>query len=112
MQNLQRYLIFSAVAAVALMSFALLFPAYNNLDKMKQRVKELEDELEARKTECMHLKKLLNDLENNPKSVEKVGREKFNMCQDGETIYTYNPKDLAPKKDKQAADKEKNSAQP
>jgi len=91
------------IAAVAIISLALLLPAFHKLRKMKIRVAELETELSDRIDECHRLNKLVYDLKNNPNAVEKVAREKFSLCRPGEVIYTYEtPEKPPPVKEKQA----------
>lgn len=83
------YLVYAFFAVFAVVAFALLFPAYNNLKKMEIKLSELESKLDTKKAECTELRKRLNELENNPKAIEKIAREKFNMCKKDEIIYTY-----------------------
>ncbi len=97
MRKILVYFLYSLIAAAILVAFSLLFPAYNDLKKMKIRVAEIEDELEKRKAESTELRQLLVELENNPKAIEKVAREKYNLCKPTEVIYKYNPEELKDK---------------
>lgn len=96
MEKAYPYFIYAFLAILAVIAFSLLFPAYNNLKKMEIKLSDMEAKLDARKAECFELKKRLNELENNPKAIEKIAREKFNMCKKGEIVYTYEDSDLKP----------------
>lgn len=89
MEKVYSYFVYAFFAVLAVVAFALLFPAYNNLKKMEIKLSELESKLDTKKAECTELRKRLNELENNPKAIEKIAREKFNMCKKDEIIYTY-----------------------
>ena len=86
------------LAVAAVISFSLIFPAYNNLRKMKEKLMAVEAELDKKKAECIELKIRLDAIERNPKEIEKTAREKYNMCSDKDTVYVYNPDDLSEKK--------------
>ena len=105
MDKLLKVCLFLLLAIVIVISFALIFPAYNNLKKMTVRVSDLEKELEKRKNECSLLRRQLYDLQNNPKAVEKVAREKYNMCAEGETVYIYEDSPADKKEVDKAAEK-------
>jgi cell division protein FtsL len=105
MDKLLKVCLFLLLAVVIVISFALIFPAYNNLNKMTVRVSELEKELEKRKNECSQLRKQLYDLQNNPKAVEKVAREKYNMCGENETVYIYENPATGKKEDVKSPEK-------
>jgi len=83
-------LIYLAVfAIIVIIAFVLLLPAYTNLKKVKASNEELRKKLEEKQTECLELRQLFNDLESNPKAVEKVAREKYGLCKRDEVIYIY-----------------------
>lgn len=94
MRKIILYLVYAMIAASVILAFALLFPAYNDLKKMKARITEIEQELEKRKTEAMELRQLLLELETNPKAIEKIAREKYNLCKPDDVIYKYGKADL------------------
>jgi cell division protein FtsB len=46
--------------------------------------------LDQKKSECLEKNRLQNDIDAHAaKAVEKVAREKYNLCRPGEVIYTY-----------------------
>ena len=46
-------------------------------------------EVEQKKTERIALLREVHDLERNPTAAEKVARERFGMCKDGEIVIKY-----------------------
>ncbi len=88
------YFFYATLAVAAVISFALLFPAYNDMKKMRGRISQLENELDKKKSECMDLRQLLVELEKNPKAIEKIAREKYNLHKKDDKIYKYKPEDL------------------
>jgi cell division protein FtsB len=81
-----------AIVTALVLSFALLFPAYVHQRKMRAKVDMLEKLLDRKKAECLEKNQLLNDIRGqNPKTIEKIVREKYGMCKPGEVIYTYDP---------------------
>ncbi|HBC86119.1 MAG TPA: hypothetical protein DCZ94_04105 [Lentisphaeria bacterium] len=92
MDKFLKLLYFAVFAILIIISFVLLFPAYTNLKKVKSSNEELKKELEEKQAECLELRQLFNDLESNPKAVEKVAREKFGLCKRDEVIYIYKAK--------------------
>jgi cell division protein FtsB len=77
-----------------LVSFALFFPAYDQLRKTEKTLSAWEKELCEKKDEIQRLKKELNDLYTNPETVEAVAREKYGLCKPDEIIYIYNPGEM------------------
>jgi len=82
-------LFYVVIIAVAIVSLAFLLPAYHQRNQMKTRVAELEMELAERDREAAAMRQFLHDLQNNPRAVEKVAREKFGLCQEGELIFQF-----------------------
>ena len=92
MDKFLKLLYFAVFAILIIISFVLLFPAYTNLKKVKSSNEDLKKKLEEKQAECLELRQLFNDLESNPKAVEKVAREKFGLCKRDEVIYIYKAK--------------------
>ena len=57
--------------------------------EVEQKLEERKAVLEKRKTTRTALLREVHDLEHNPEAIEKVARERFNMCKDGELIIKY-----------------------
>jgi len=98
MQRALTILFFVGVAAVSVISLVLLLPASRRLNQARARVVELERELAERNSEVAELRQFLDDLQRNPGAVEKVAREKFGLCREGETVFLYRgPAENAPR---------------
>ena len=74
---------------ILLFSLAFVWPAYKRHSKMKDYVAELNDEFSAKSSECIELNREVHDLERKPSAAEKVAREKYNLCREGELILKY-----------------------
>ena len=86
-------LFFYLVAVIIIVfSLLLIWPVHLKYRKMKASVDSLNDALEKKTAECVKLNKEVQELESEPKAVEKVAREKFNMCKEGEVILKYDVK--------------------
>lgn len=94
MRQVLTYFLYAALAVAAVISFALVFPAYHERGKMRALVAQRQAELDRKNAECKERKRLLEDLDNNPKAIEKVAREKYNLHRSGDIIYKYSPGDL------------------
>jgi cell division protein FtsB len=77
------------VGILLLCAVFLIFPVHRKYQKMESKAAALNEELAAKNAECIRLNKLVSDLESNPRAVEKVAREKFGLCKDGELVLKY-----------------------
>ena len=93
-----QYLIFVLFAMLTMWLGFMLVKSWQNLNSMKTRVAELEEELQEKNTACLELTQKIYELKNNPYAVEKVAREKFRLAGDKEVIYVYPEKDNKDKK--------------
>jgi cell division protein FtsL len=80
------------IVAVLACSMILVWPVYRKNLKLQKEVSDLEKKLNEKSAECIELKKFVHDLEHNPRAVEKVAREKFNLCKEGEVVIKYKQK--------------------
>ena len=67
----------------------LVCPHKSKYEDMKKQAHDVERLLQERKVERARLNKLVYDLDNSPKAVEKVAREKFGLCKVNERFYKY-----------------------
>jgi cell division protein FtsB len=93
MQRVLTILFYVVMAVVTIISLFFLLPASHKLNQMKARVAELETELAERNREAMEMRQFLSDLQSNPQAVEKVAREKFGFCREGEAIFVFQEPD-------------------
>lgn len=70
-------------------AFAMLVPVYQKMREAEQTVEAKTEAHEILRGEIMSLKQEIHDLEHNSAATERVAREKYNYCREGETIYIY-----------------------
>ena len=70
-------------------TLTLFGPAMKRTHDVEQKLSEQNALLEKRKTTRTALLREVHDLERNPEAIERVARERFNMCKDGEIIIKY-----------------------
>ena len=92
MKRFLQIILIAALAALAAISVALIFPAYHKHKTMKLRQQEVTQELNSHKNECIALRKKLHAVENSSEEVERIAREKFNYCKPNETVYKFKEK--------------------
>lgn len=88
-KKILRGLFYIIIFIVIVFSLILIWPVHRKHSIMARKVESLEKEFEAKNAQCASLNKEVKDLESNPKAVEKVAREKFNLCKEGEVILKY-----------------------
>jgi len=81
--------IYVLLALVLVVSGILVLPAYRKYKQTKQEVFSLRADLDRVKGEYLTLQQEVHDLQHNASAVEKVAREKYHLCRDGEVIYIY-----------------------
>ncbi|MBE6406928.1 MAG: septum formation initiator family protein [Lentisphaerae bacterium] len=70
-------------------ALTLFSPAMKRTHEVEQKLEAQKALLEKRKTTRMALLREVHDLEQDPEAIEKVARERFNMCKEGEIIIKY-----------------------
>ena len=70
-------------------SVILVLPVYKRYTDMERNVAELNAELRNAQNECLTLTREVHDLEHSAAAAEKVAREKYNFCREGEQILIY-----------------------
>ena len=81
--------IYVLLVLVLIVSGILELPAYQKFKHTKQDVANLRADLDRVKGEYLTLQQEVHDLQHNASAVEKVAREKYHLCRDGEVIYIY-----------------------
>lgn len=82
--------LYLVLVATFLFSVALVVPAYQKYLRAKSEVSDLSETLDRRKQESQSLSQEIHDLEHKASAIEKVAREKFRYCREGEQIFLYN----------------------
>jgi len=70
-------------------SVTLFWPAYKRYSDIKNDLAALNHELRLKINESVMLNREVHDLEHKPAAAEKVAREKYNLCKEGEIILKY-----------------------
>ena len=70
-------------------AFAMLVPVYKKMRQAEQTVRVKRDIHEQLRGEIMTIQQEIHDLEHNSSATEKIAREKFKYCREGEIIYIY-----------------------
>lgn len=74
---------------ILVFALTLFSPAMKRAYDVEQKLDEQKTILEKRKSARTALLREVHDLERNPAAIEKVARERFNMCKEGEIIIKY-----------------------
>lgn len=82
-------LIYLLLALVLIISGILVLPAYRKYRQTEQDVESLQADLDRVKAEYLTIQQEVHDLQHNASAVEKVAREQYHLCRDGEVIYIY-----------------------
>ena len=82
-------LIYLLLALVLIISGILVLPAYRKYKQTEQDVESLQADLDRVKAEYLTIQQEVHDLQHNASAVEKVAREQYHLCRDGEVIYIY-----------------------
>jgi cell division protein FtsB len=80
-----------AVLLIVVGCVALYFilPAYTNYRQTRITVRELTETVAQQEFEIQKLRKDLTALRTDYRAIERVAREKFGLCRDGERIYHF-----------------------
>lgn len=77
------------VLVVIAISFTQVLPVYQKYRNAERELYDLNTRYERTVNEYHSLLQEIHDLEHTPFAIEKVAREKFRMCREGEQIYIY-----------------------
>ena len=67
----------------------LVMPVYRKYTDMQRKVSDLEQELRQAQEECRSLILEVHDLEHSALAAERIAREKFKYCREGEEVLIY-----------------------
>ena len=68
---------------------AVLWPNYLQCQSLRNELSEKEKLAAEQQREIMQLKQEIEGLRKDPRSIERVAREKFGWCRDNEKIYHF-----------------------
>ena len=80
------YIIMGLILIFALTMFS---PAMKRTREIEMELEKQKLILESRKNTRTALLREVHDLERSPEAIEKIARERFNMCKDGEIVIKY-----------------------
>ncbi len=83
------YLFYLILLLAFLAAAVLLLPVYREYRKKRMELDALQHTLAEKRNESAERTRDVNALKSSPEAVEKVAREKYRYCKDGETIYQY-----------------------
>jgi cell division protein FtsB len=89
MKRLLQIIFIALLALVALASVVLVFPAYHKNRNLSQQSMETKQRLIENQQEYMKTRQKLSNLNNKSDEVERIAREKFNLCKESETVYKF-----------------------
>lgn len=87
-------LLLLVLAALGLGAVVVLYPVYLKKEKLRESNYKLHEQLKLKEYKRAELSRDLYALNNEPYMVEKVAREKFRLCKEGEIILFYDEAEL------------------
>ena len=83
-------LLLIVLGAIGLGAVVVLYPVYLKKEKLRESNYMLRQQLKDKEYERADLARKVKGLHSDPYMVEKVAREKFRLCREGEIILFYN----------------------
>ena len=87
--DVRHYLWGTALVLACVLALYFLFPAYSEFRRTKGDVSELKQSLAMQEHEIQRLHREIRSLRTDYRALERVAREKFGLCKDGEKIYHF-----------------------
>ncbi len=83
------WLFFALLLILAAAAAMVLLPEYHHNQDLRGKLAELEERKAERTAARNRLLREVDDLENSPRAIERVAREKFGFCRPGERVMRY-----------------------
>jgi cell division protein FtsB len=83
------YFFYLLVILLVVSSAVLILPVYRKYQKRYEYLARLKEEAAVKTAQSIELNREVHSLKYSSKAVEKVAREKFGLCRDGETVMRY-----------------------
>ena len=77
------------LAVILITAVVVILPVYRKYVNMQSKVSRLEQEDRELYEEYQSMQKEVHDLEHQSLAVEKIAREKYNLCRENEQILIY-----------------------
>lgn len=87
-------LLFLVLAALGLGAVVVLYPVYLKKEKLRESNYRLHEQLKSKEYKRAELTRKVHGLYTDPHMVEKVAREKFRLCREGEIILFYDENEI------------------
>ena len=88
-QKMLSFSLYVLLGIIFAFSVILVLPVYKRYTDMQKNVSDLNVELKNAQNECLTLTRVVHDLEKSGAAAEKVAREEFDFCREGEQILIY-----------------------
>lgn len=88
-QKALSYVLIFLLIVILGFSITMVYPVYSKYRQMEKYVEAKRKEYNELRQENLTLLSEVHDLEHNTSAAEKVAREKFNLCREGEEILIY-----------------------
>jgi cell division protein FtsB len=85
------YMFLAALLLVAGVAGYVLLPAYREYAQTKNEQEQLQSTLLEQQMQSDELRGEIHAIQNDPKAVERVAREKFGWCREDERVYHFEP---------------------
>ncbi|HBM17480.1 MAG TPA: hypothetical protein DD381_14220 [Lentisphaeria bacterium] len=79
------------LASIIVASAVLVFPAYHKNRNLVHQKIETKQKLIDKQLEYIKLRQTLSNITSKTEEVERIAREKFNLCKEQETVYKFIP---------------------
>ncbi|MEI6054882.1 MAG: septum formation initiator family protein [Lentisphaerota bacterium] len=90
MNRLLQIVFIALLASILVASAVLIFPAYHKNKSLSTQKMEAKLKLIGKQQDYLKLRQTLSNITSKNEEVERIGREKFNLCKDSETVYKFN----------------------
>lgn len=88
-RQMRDYAFLALVGALLLAGAAVLAPANQEYREATRDLMEIDEELARQEEQILRIRREISSLKNDYRAIERVAREKFGYCKDGEKIYHF-----------------------
>lgn len=90
MNRLLQIVFIALLASILVAAAVLVFPAYHKNRSLYEQRADTKQKLIEKQQEYLKLRHTLSNITSKTEEVERIAREKFNLCKDTETVYKFN----------------------
>jgi len=85
------YIWISILLILAVVAFYFVLPAFRDYKAARHDLADMRTQIDKQEQEIRRLKREITALRTDRIAVERIAREKFGWCRDGEKIYHFDP---------------------